>query len=245
MTDPFERLRGESVDAATPPADVIRSRARRIERRRYVALGGGATMVAVIAAVGIFLSSGPGGPSRVISESAPQPPAADSAGGSGAVTGERTKGRVSAPQAETSAGEAAQGEALADMSAASGRVGGALTLSVSVKDRSVGRGAELTLKACNETDAAVSRSFSSGQRYDFDVRQDGATVWHWSHDRVFTQETGSETWGPGTCKSWTATWDGTDDNGTPRPPGEYEAVGVLSSSPPEKTKTKTFCLELC
>jgi hypothetical protein len=116
-----------------------------------------------------------------------------------------------------------------------------------VNDEMLGprRGVGFTLRACNKTTETIEKTFSSGQRYDFEVSRNGDRVWRWSDGQVFTQVYGQETWEPGQCKSYSEFWDGTDSSGAPAPPGKYEAVGVLTSSPPLRSAAKSFCLDTC
>jgi hypothetical protein len=85
----------------------------------------------------------------------------------------------------------------------------------------------------------VKRSFGSSQRYDFEVSQNDKLVWRWSDGMFFTQVVGEETWKSKECKTWTADWDATNSDGTPVATGDYEAVGILKTSPELRTSPKT------
>ena len=45
--------------------------------------------------------------------------------------------------------------------------------------------------------------------------------WRWSHDKAFTRALRQQKLAPGEAKTWTATWDQTDNNGNPLPRGKY------------------------
>jgi hypothetical protein len=63
-----------------------------------------------------------------------------------------------------------------------------------------------TLQVTNGSQVPVTLNFSSGQSYDFTVRDGGATVWTWSADRAFMQALRSETLAPGQTLGWSETW---------------------------------------
>lgn len=263
MSDPFDRLRA-SGPGPDPDVDAIKSRARRIERRRYAGLGGGAVAIVLIAVVGIVLSTGPRDSARKLATGADATPTtqafaaedqsrrteaqleagvvpSDPAGfvgttaAPGAVTGSTGAGASeSAPQA---------GGAAAARSADQAPSGFEVTLEVS--GPSVGRGARFTLRACNTSNETRELTFPSGQRYDFEVSRNGELVWRWSDGRAFTQVYGTEQWGPGQCKTYNDSWDGRTSDGGVAPPGSYQAVGIVASSPQLRSAPKTFCLDAC
>ena len=65
----------------------------------------------------------------------------------------------------------------------------------------------LVFHITNTTDRPVVLEFSSGQRYDFAVRNASqAEVWRWSAARSFMQALGTETIPPGGSLRYSATW---------------------------------------
>jgi hypothetical protein len=249
--DFLDRLR--SVDGpGAPAADLVRARARSIQRRRYVAVSSGALIVVLVAGIGLFVR-GPSAPERstALSQSADSvatvPPGA-AAESAGAVGGSRSKASLTkeTPAAEdASAGASASGTESVPQAAMADRDAPApMNATLTVKERSLGRGVELTLKVCNQFDSTITRNFGTSQRYEFEVYQGGSKVWRWSHDKTFAQTTGSLSWKAHECKSWTDVWDGTDDAGTPRGPGKYSAVGWLAGNS-ERSKLVSFCLDVC
>lgn len=263
MSDPFDRLRASEAGSG-PDVDAIKARARRIERRRYAGLGGGAVAIALIAVVGIMLSTGPGDSARRLATSADatptteassgvEPPVANSlrSGDTGASTTEGFVGTTGAPGAVTGStgGGASQPGPHAGESAAASRAAdsapSSFEVTLQVSGPSVGRGARFTLRACNTTNETRELTFASGQRYDFEVSRNGELVWRWSDGRAFTQIYGTEQWGPGQCKTYNDSWDGTNSDGGIAPPGSYQAVGIVASSPQLRSAPKSFCLDAC
>lgn len=68
---------------------------------------------------------------------------------------------------------------------------------------------------------------TGGQPYDVLVRQRGALVWQWSHDKAFTQAVRHTEMTPGDARSYQASWDQRDLQGRPVEPGTYEVSCVL------------------
>jgi hypothetical protein len=93
----------------------------------------------------------------------------------------------------------------------------------------VGDSVVLTLTVINAGPSPVTLQFSSGQKYDFEVRRGGQVVWRWSADRMFTQALTSMTLGPRERKVFTETWKQQDNNGQPVGAGTYEAVAVITT----------------
>ena len=91
----------------------------------------------------------------------------------------------------------------------------------------------------------IAPAFPTGQRYDFEVKRGGSLVWRWSDGMAFTQIYGQESWAPKQCKTYTATWNGTNSNNAPQPTGSYQVTGILTSSPRQSTPAKMFCLDIC
>jgi len=243
MSDPFDVLRDVPAGAA-PDVALIRSRARRIQRRRYVTLASSASVIVIVAAIGLFAFR-PAGSKHQLAQATP------STAQENATTLQESTDSGVAPSAAPRAAVTASGGA----STTSGSAGIApqtksadaatpLVLTLDVAKRAP-RGATFTLKACNKNEQTVERSFNDAQRYDFEVSRNGTRIWRWSDGRSFSQITGTETWKPNECKTYEADWNGTNSSGAVAAPGTYKAVGVLTSSPEQRTKPKDVCLDIC
>lgn len=82
----------------------------------------------------------------------------------------------------------------------------------------------LELRVTNPQIEPVTIQFSSGQQYDFRVRRiDGATIWVWSADKLFTAALGSRTLAAGETVVFTGTW-------TPSERGSFVVEGRLTST---------------
>jgi hypothetical protein len=69
----------------------------------------------------------------------------------------------------------------------------------------------------------VELEFSSSQRYDFAMANNGSEVWRWSEDKVFAQVLGTESLGPGEAPlEYEEIWQ-------PAPPGRYRAVATITA----------------
>lgn len=80
------------------------------------------------------------------------------------------------------------------------------------------------LHVTNPTRNAVRLEFSSGQRYDFVVREaSGQELWRWSADQVFTQAMGTETVAAGGTLRYEAEWRPGNRSGT------FTAVGRVTA----------------
>ena len=91
-----------------------------------------------------------------------------------------------------------------------------------------GQVVEVSLTATNTGGAAVSVTFTSGQRFDLVIRRPrGDAVWRWSHDKAFIQVIQTVTLQPGESLSFKIPWDQTDYQGLRVDPGPYEAVTVF------------------
>lgn len=85
---------------------------------------------------------------------------------------------------------------------------------------------EFTLSAANEASEEIVVDFPDGQRYDFEVLQDGTVVWRWAADMFFPQVLGRERVPPGESVEWTERLAGG------LPAGDYRIRGTLTTSPP-------------
>jgi len=110
------------------------------------------------------------------------------------------------------------------------RVEGSLALEAAVARRAfaAGESVELTLTGRNTGNAALSVTFTSGQRFDFIVRRPrGDEVWRWSHDKAFIQVIQMATLRPGEMLMFREAWDQRDLQGRRVDPGPYEVIAVF------------------
>lgn len=111
--------------------------------------------------------------------------------------------------------EAAAGEAQATVPA----------LSPTLAVRVAGDTVTFMLQVANGGTEAQSLEFTSGQRYDFVVRDaGGGEVWRWSADQGFIQALATESLEPGAILEYEAQWLASGRR------GEYEAIGMLVST---------------
>lgn len=68
---------------------------------------------------------------------------------------------------------------------------------------------------------------TSGQTHDVFVRQRGALVWQWSHDKAFAQVIREFTLSPGKPRTYREDWDQRDLQGRQVEPGAYEVSAVF------------------
>jgi hypothetical protein len=257
MSDPFDVLRGSIAASPAPDVGVIKARARRIERRRRVALSSAAGVIAVVAVVGVLSKTGPGRPSQEVAQRATPAAGFAETSGSAGTAATAPASQLQAKQSLRTAANAANTAQRAPKSAGAAPAAGmaasapsgdgsaSIQTTIDVAKGPQPHSARFTLSACNGSGAEVRRSFPTSERYDFEVSRDGKRVWRWSDGRAFAQYVSDVSWAPHECKRWTETWDGTDSSGKPVATGSYQAVGVLSSSPAQRTAAKTFCLDLC
>jgi hypothetical protein len=109
------------------------------------------------------------------------------------------------------------------------RTGPRLLLSADRTAYPSGAPVRLTLAVANPGSAPVTLQFATSQKFDFEVRRGGVTVWRWSADRMFTQVLTSLTLAPGARQSFAETWKQQDNKGQPVPAGEYEAIATLTT----------------
>jgi hypothetical protein len=88
--------------------------------------------------------------------------------------------------------------------------------------------ARLTLR--NTTDKPITLQFSSGQRYDLELKnENGDVMYRWSDDKVFTMALGEEAIGPGE-RSYAIIVPLQDKRSKPLDPGKYTASGWITTS---------------
>jgi hypothetical protein len=254
MSDPFDVLR-RSPSGDAPDVGAIKGRARRIERRRRVALSSAAIVIAAVAVGGLVLRPNGGSSSNTLAQrqlnrptatAQPEFNAATSNGASRTSAGVNSTTAASSAAAQKSSGAAANGPAAPEAASAPAADRSSAPLELKLAAQAAGPHREtFTLQACNPNDSSVAVTFPSGQRYDFEVRSNNALVWRWSDGMAFTQMYGQESWAPKQCKTYTATWNGTNSSGGVAPTGGYTVTGILTSSPRQSTAPKAFCLDLC
>jgi hypothetical protein len=259
VSDPFDALRSYDAEATTPDVAAIKARARGIERRRRTVLSGGVAAIAAVAVIAVAVVAKPTAPVREVAQEKRESAQTSSdsvAAGRTSTTGKALSGESAAVtvaeqqkqarvESGSDAGAATKAGAAAPAYGAAVEQQEPLVATIDVKESTVPRQADFTLKVCNTTDETVKRSFGSAKRYDFEVKQGKEVVWRWSDDRSFAQVTGEESWAPKACKTYSETWNTMTSSGGIAPSGTYEAVGVLTASPELRTKPKTFCLSPC
>ncbi|MGA9855185.1 MAG: BsuPI-related putative proteinase inhibitor [Gammaproteobacteria bacterium] len=117
---------------------------------------------------------------------------------------------------------------------------------------SFSQGAEIqfVLSVRNRTSSSQTISFSTAQKYNFEVLDSGTATeaWTWSLGQSFTQSTTSLTFAAGETQTFTVTWDQVDDTDQPVPTGSYEVIGGMtctnnsSSSSSSSTSTSSTCM---
>jgi hypothetical protein len=83
------------------------------------------------------------------------------------------------------------------------------------------------LRVTNTGAGPLPLSASSGQQYDLIVRQRGALIWQWSHDKAFVQVVREITMAPGQTLTFSGTWDQRDLQGRQVEAGAYEVSAVF------------------
>lgn len=98
----------------------------------------------------------------------------------------------------------------------------------------LGATATFTIAVDNPSDAPITLTFPSAQRFDVVVlAEDGQTeVWRWSGDRFFAAAVTERSFPPGLTLLGRESWDWRDQSGAPIQPGTYQVVGSLATSPP-------------
>lgn len=85
----------------------------------------------------------------------------------------------------------------------------------------------LQLRVTNTGAGPLSLSASSGQQYDLIVRQRGAVIWQWSHDKAFVQVMRETTMAPGETLTFSGSWDQRDLQGRQVETGAYDVSAVF------------------
>ena len=87
---------------------------------------------------------------------------------------------------------------------------------------SIGEPVLVSARAVNTTATPVTVTTTSGFTYDMIVRQRGALVWQWSHDKAATQAVRTQQLAPGAALTFSARWDQRDLQGRQVEAGSYE-----------------------
>lgn len=110
-------------------------------------------------------------------------------------------------------------------------------LLASVQASTAGDSVDFLLQVTNTSTEPVRLEFTSGQSFDFVVTRDGAEVWRWSADRMFTQALRSEMLAAGATRSFNASW-----MPPPGARGEYTVTGALTVSNHEVEQSTRFAV---
>ncbi len=102
-----------------------------------------------------------------------------------------------------------------------------LRLAVSKSAFQVGEPIEIRLAVTNAAAVAIPLTWYTGQQSDTFVRQRGALIWQWSHDKAFVQVVRESTMAPGERLSYGWMWDQRDLQGRQVEAGTYEISAVL------------------
>jgi hypothetical protein len=85
----------------------------------------------------------------------------------------------------------------------------------------------IRLRVTNVASSAIAITTYTGQQSDLIVRQRGALIWQWSHDKAFTQVVRESTMSPGETLAFAWTWDQRDLQGRQVEPGRYDISAVF------------------
>ena len=95
-------------------------------------------------------------------------------------------------------------------------------------DREAGTRFRMTVR--NRSNHAVRLPFRSGQRFDFEVLQEGKLIWNWARDRAFTQALTSMTLAADEETVFQGRWDYRDNQGRRVEPGRYLVRGIVTTA---------------
>lgn len=113
---------------------------------------------------------------------------------------------------------------------------------------------KLVLTARNAGKTAVKLMFSSGQKYDFEIRKgktpSGERIWQWSAGRMFTQMVTWSTLQPSKSLTFTETFTPGETGPDGKPvkaldPGTYTATGIVATGgrTPRAMASTTFVVK--
>ncbi len=84
----------------------------------------------------------------------------------------------------------------------------------------------LSLNIENINKNPIKLTYTSAKKYDFIVKNgDGVEVWHWSQDKMFTQQLSEETLPAGKSLKFSTKWTKINDDGEAVKPGKYIIYG--------------------
>lgn len=109
------------------------------------------------------------------------------------------------------------------------RIAGSLRVELSAGSaaHASGEPVAMNLRVTNTAASPVILTTYSSQEYDFFVRQRGALIWQWSHDRAFAQAVRERTLASGQTRSYPVAWDQRDLQGRRVEAGTYEISAVF------------------
>ncbi|MDR7556065.1 MAG: BsuPI-related putative proteinase inhibitor [Armatimonadota bacterium] len=109
------------------------------------------------------------------------------------------------------------------------RAVGDLRLQVTVGKEMFVRGEPvgIVLRVVNSAPTPVTLVFPSSQQFDLVVRQRGALIWQWSHDKAFLQVIREVSWAPGEVRTFAGQWDQRDLQGRQVDPGAYDVYAAF------------------
>jgi hypothetical protein len=102
-----------------------------------------------------------------------------------------------------------------------------LRLAVAKASFTAGEPVEARLAITNAASSPINITYYTGQQSDLLVRQRGALIWQWSHDKAFVQVVRESTMGPGERLFYSWMWDQRDLQGRQVEPGAYEISAVF------------------
>lgn len=248
MSDPLERFRNIGSGAEAPDPQLIRERAQRIQMRRYQAVGAFALIFVLLAGFALFrptnVQNNLAGPKvsptpklEQVEENAQSAPLSEIAAG-------RTATTPNAAEQDTASSSGSRSA----VGAEGGRSGTGLRaeLALSNGTASTTMPVVIRLTVCNDSNSNITLTFSTSQRYDFEVKNSSdQVVWRWSADKLFQQAEGSETFSPGCRLLGEESWNATQDDGRPAPPGSYDVTGVVTYRDPIRSAPKKVCAVTC
>ncbi len=105
-------------------------------------------------------------------------------------------------------------------------------------DYKVGEPVVISFIVENRATEAVTLRFPSALQYDVWAVKDGREVWRWSHGRAFAQMLTSLTVPAGERKTFSISWNQTNDKGEKLTPGAYSIFAQLTTFQPRPTPVK-------
>ncbi len=109
-----------------------------------------------------------------------------------------------------------------------------LQVTLATDKDSYARGAtiQFTITVHNTSKIMQALQFRSGQSFDITATPEGKSeaAWRWSHDKFFTMALRSERLRPDEKKTYTATWDQTDNQGNVVARGSYVMEAKITAN---------------